>query len=461
MSVNSFDNYYLSWKPTINKTKNSLYRELAIQLKDDVKKGILSPGTKLPPQRELADFLNINVSTVSKAIKLCEFEGIVSSSVGNGTYISYDAISNMRLLMDNISDSIIDLGATEPDDSANAIISETATKILSRPGAENLFNYRNEKAKNYCKVAAVKLFDKCGLNTRPNNILIANGGQNAIIAVLSVVFNYGDSIAVADHTYPGIKSAATLLGLKLVPINQVNGIIDLNNLEFNCKNYNIKGIFVVPAHQNPTTTNLSAEIRKRIAEIALKYNVFIIEDIAYQLLSIPIQPVSAYAPENSFCIASLSKILSPGMRISFISVPNVFKNKLSDALYSLNISISPMMQQLSADIIMTNSFEHIIKMHREKTTQRNKIVNELLKGYEVKGENTCIFRWLYLPETIDITAQKFEALLLKKGVQVYSAERFSIGKTIPQRAIRFTVTSVPLNELIIALKIIKDNLDSN
>ena len=65
MSVNSFDNYPMSWKPQLNKSKTPLYLMLAQQLENDIGAGILLPGTKLPPQRELADFLEVNLSAHS------------------------------------------------------------------------------------------------------------------------------------------------------------------------------------------------------------------------------------------------------------------------------------------------------------------------------------------------------------------------------------------------------------
>ncbi|GAB2535230.1 hypothetical protein GCM10026983_03380 [Gracilibacillus alcaliphilus] len=53
-------------------------------------------GTKLPPQRELADYLDLNLSTISKAFKECGLKGLLSSSVGSGTFVAYDALS-MRI----------------------------------------------------------------------------------------------------------------------------------------------------------------------------------------------------------------------------------------------------------------------------------------------------------------------------------------------------------------------------
>lgn len=94
MPINSFENYPMNWKPDLSNTKPPIYLALVRQLEDDIKAGVLKPGTKLPPQRELTDYLDINLSTVSKAFKICEQKGFLSASVGNGTYISSDVTSD-------------------------------------------------------------------------------------------------------------------------------------------------------------------------------------------------------------------------------------------------------------------------------------------------------------------------------------------------------------------------------
>ena len=71
MPYNSFDDYPMSWRPVLKKEKGTpLYLTLASKLENDIASGILKSGTKLPPQRELADFLDINLSTVARAFKI-------------------------------------------------------------------------------------------------------------------------------------------------------------------------------------------------------------------------------------------------------------------------------------------------------------------------------------------------------------------------------------------------------
>lgn len=98
MPINSFDDYPISWRPALDKSGRCLYQRLAAQLEADIQMGVLKLGTKLLPQRGLADFLDVNVSTVTKALKQCAMKGLLSSTVGSGTFVAYDALTGARLL---------------------------------------------------------------------------------------------------------------------------------------------------------------------------------------------------------------------------------------------------------------------------------------------------------------------------------------------------------------------------
>ena len=80
--------YELSWKPDKNRLKKPFYLSLATTMKEDIVQGVLPAYTKLPPQRELARYLELNVSTVTKAYKLCETNGLVTAALGRGTILA-------------------------------------------------------------------------------------------------------------------------------------------------------------------------------------------------------------------------------------------------------------------------------------------------------------------------------------------------------------------------------------
>lgn len=89
MSTFHYDyDYLLTWKPEKSRLTRPVYQSLARALEEDIAKGILPAGTKLPPQRELANFLDIHFTTVTRAYKLCELKGLIYAVTGSGTFVA-------------------------------------------------------------------------------------------------------------------------------------------------------------------------------------------------------------------------------------------------------------------------------------------------------------------------------------------------------------------------------------
>ena len=437
MPFNSFEDYPLTWMPKLDRNNRALYQSLARQLEQDIADGIIRPGTKLPPQRELADFLDVNVSTISKAFKLLELKGLLSATVGSGTFVSYNALTNGRLLSENLDGKIIDMGATVPEPSGNALLMQMLKEITNNAQAVDLFSYQTDRTVEWQKDAAVSLLGYCGHRVDRQQVLFSSGGQNALVAVLAAVFKRGDKIAVDEHTYPGIKTAAAMLGVQLIPVPQNDKGMDVNALEAMCKRERMNGIYIIPACHNPTTITMPPAQRMEVARIAEQYDCILIEDGTYQLMETGMTAISDYIKNSGIYIASLSKVIAPGLRMAYLSAPPLYKSAVSDTLYNLNVSIVPLMAELSARIVASGQFETIIKDHKNNTALRNSVVDRWLPKEICRGKETDIFRWLLLPERF--TGKAFEDAALSKGVQVYAAERFTIGKTPPARAVRLSI----------------------
>ena len=147
MSINSFENYPMSWKPSLQFGSKPLYIELAEQLEQDIANGILRPGTKLPPQRELADYLDINVSTVSRAFKLCAQKGLLSGTVGCGTFVAYDVTTNIFSLPDAKQPHVIQLGSMTPETIVQDEVVQLLQKMMTEPDFGALFQYAHATPK--------------------------------------------------------------------------------------------------------------------------------------------------------------------------------------------------------------------------------------------------------------------------------------------------------------------------
>jgi DNA-binding transcriptional MocR family regulator len=460
MPVNSFDNYPMSWKPSISEVSGPIYRELASLLEEDVKSGKLMPGTKLPPQRELADYLDINLSTVSRAFKLCEQRGLICASIGNGTYVSSDAGTNHILKPNPEHLQIIEMGAILPHSSPNRTITDYIQKMLSEPEADKLFQYGLAGGSASQKEAAVRWISKLDYHVTPEQITFSAGGQNAIAAILASLFKAGDKIGTDPLTYPGIKTAAKMLGIQLVPIEWKNNEISQEGLINVIKNEKISGLYIIPELHNPTTHTMSLETRRMIAETAKRYHILIIEDAINSLLrEHPLPPVASFAPEQTVFIMSLSKILSPGLRLAYVIAPDIYRKDLNTGIYNMNISMSPFVLELAARLIHTGIADNIARERRQYAIVQNQIVDRYLSKYEVQGEKECPFRWLLLPETF--TGKSFEICARNEGVQVYSGERFLVGNSSDRRALRVSVTAArSSSEFEEGIKILKRILES-
>lgn len=114
--------------------------------------------------------------------------------------------------------------------------------------------------------------------------------------------------------------------------------------------------------------------------------------------------------------------------------------------------------QGTARTIVSNQFEVLIESHREQTIRRNQLVNRYVAGYTCLGVETGIFRWLLLPGKM--SGAEFEELAARHGVQVYAAERFVVGNSCPERAVRVSVCAPKtLEELEQGLMILRRLLD--
>jgi DNA-binding transcriptional MocR family regulator len=440
MPINSFENYPMSWKPVIKNSNKAIYRELATQLEQDIKKGILKPGTMLPPQREIADYLDINLSTVTRAFKLCEQKGLICGAVGRGTFVASDVTNSAILLSNSREKKFIEMGAIIPDKEQNTNVIAAIQKLLREPEAYNILQYELSEDNVMQKNAAASWLKRANHEVNPDHILFAAGGQNAIAGILASLFHCGDKIGTSSVIYPGIKSVATMLGIQLVAIPDKEGEICTDALKQICKKEGLKGLYIISDYHNPTTHTLSTKTRQEIAQIGQELDLIIIEDAINSLLrDNPLPPIAKYAPDNTIYIASVSKTLSPGLRVAFVSCKKSYYDMLSIGFYNINIMISPILIETTIRIINSKAADEILHRRRAHTKKRNEFMNQVLKGYSLLGDELCNFRWLILPE--GFTGKTFELCARNAGVQIYCAERFVVGNSEIPNAVRIAVTA--------------------
>lgn len=437
MPVNSFENYYMSWKPDKSKLKSPIYVTLADMMEQDIKNGVLLSNTKLPPQRELADFLDLNLTTITKAYKLCEKRGLIHAVVGKGSFISPYVHVNTSIVEKNIN-SKIELATIRPYDIHSTLIRDVSIEVLKRPFSEKLFEYYYPLGDFSQIQIASKWLKLFGIDANENNTLITAGAQNALAIILSSLFEAGDKIAVDCYTYPNFRGLANLLHIQLISVmGDENGMLP-EAFENACIYQKIKGVYVMPTGNNPTNIAFSETRRKEIAEIIKKYHVIAIEDDNYTaLIKNAVAPLTLEAPEHGIFISGISKPLCPALRIAYMYVPQKYISVVEKGAFSQNLKISSLNMEIAAELIRSELYKKMIKEKRELSIQRNQIYHTIFPYATVFLESYC--QWLELPE--NCSGVLCERELIKKGINVFGAERFSVGEYAKNNYIRIATCS--------------------
>ena len=435
--VNSFENYPMSWKPDRKELRYPIYYCLADMMERDIKSGRLPANTKMPPQRELADFLDLNLSTITKAYKLCEMRGLIHAVTGKGTFVVPSANVPMSTVEKNIT-SRIEMAVIHPFYQQNKLVRDLTLDLLNRPGSEHLFEYSHPLGSREQIQTAAGWVRQFGLDADEHNTLIASGAQNALATVLSSLFEAGDRIAVDTYTYPNFISLANQLYLQLAAVENDECGMRPDVLDTLCTNQKIKGIFLMPAGSNPTNIAFSDYRRKEIAAIIRRHSLIAIEDDNYAaLMSRPYVPVALEAPEHCIYISGLSKPLCPGLRIAYLHLPKQYVDVMEQGIYSQSLKISSLNIEIATELIRSGLFRQIIAEKRAAAVRRNQIYHSYFPSACTSMES--YYQWLKLP--LSCSGKSCEAALSARGVSVFGAERFSVGNQAGHNAIRIATCS--------------------
>lgn len=459
MPINSFDDYPMSWKPDRKRLARPYYQSIADAMEHDIINGVLEPNTKLPPQRELADFLDINLSTITRAYKFCELKGLIYATVGKGSYVS-SKNRDENVLQDGKTTRFIELGTIQPFYQLNAIVLKAAQKIFEKPYAINLLEYVQPLDSMKYLESARLWFEKFNLNVSTDNIIITSGGQNALLIALISLFQPGDKIAVDSYTYPNFIGLANLLRIQLMPINLDNYGMLPEELERCCKTTNIKGIYLMPSCSNPTNITMPMGRRKQLAAVIKLYNLTLIEDDTYSFLLPGLYiPFATQIPDQTVYICGTSKSICAGLRVAFMAFPDRMSTFLSNGAYYANLKTPTINIEIITELIASGLADQIIEKKIQLAKERNNIYKVYFPDTDHFNE-ISLFQWLALPENID--GLKVELAAKKQGVRVLSSQKFAVGVTDKYSYVRLATCSPKnIEELEKGLGRIREIIDEN
>ncbi|GAD60838.1 putative GntR family transcriptional regulator [Aquipseudomonas alcaligenes NBRC 14159] len=430
------------------------YKRLAEAMELRILDGSIEGGAKLPPHRSLADRLGVTIGTVSRAYAELERMGLVVARVGDGTFVRQRDLERKR---DIGFSNFVEERPEQFDMSRNMHIPGAETSLLAQSLLELARNPQTlAEMTLYTPDAGLPRYRQAGArwlahgDFRPQaeQVLCVNGGQHGLLCTLMALLRAGDTLVTEQLTYPGLISAARMLGIKLLgAAMDEEGLIPAA-LDELCRQHRISALYCTPTLQNPTTGVLSVARREALVAVCREHNLLIIEDEAHAVLveDRP-PPLSFYAPERSVLIGSLSKAVAAGLRVGYLHAPVPLISRIAAALRGSCWMATPLAMELASGWIESSVAEKLLRQQIIEIGRRKQLVEGLLEGLSYRTHPQCPHFWIEVPEPW--RASDVEAELKLKNYLVATAEAFAVGRAAVPQFVRASVSNASHDDALL------------
>lgn len=432
--------FNIDWKPD-RSLDIPIYKQIVSYIKNKISRGEWDVGFKLPTQRQLAKFFDVNRSTIIEALDELKGEGLIEAKGSRGTMIANNTWSllastpppNWQEYIDSgihrpnlptiqlinkleYDPTMIRLGTGElspklfPHNMLNKVLSKASNKIDS-------LGYERPKGLPYLRNVLSEYLKKYGIYSSPESILIVSGSLQALQLISLGILHPGSRVYIEKPSY--LKSLHIFqsagMNLKGFPMDN-EGIIPS---EINVNNRNMSLLYTIPTFHNPTGTVMTEKRRKEILSKCEDVRLPIIEDDVYRELWLDEEPPCAIKSLDSkgivLYMGSISKSLSAGLRIGWLVGSEAVIERLGDIKMQTDYGSSSLSQWVLAEWISSglyNEYLHTVRkelsIRREVTLRAlNKYFSDIATWQEPKGG---FYVWTRINKKISINNLFSEAL---------------------------------------------------
>ena len=450
MSENDYVMFLPDWDVSPEDLTYPQYLSLAALLERDIRSGVLKAGTRLPSQRLMAFYMNVNFTTVTRAYNLCREKGLIYGETGRGTFVSplsrYTAPEK----------PVIELGVVHGFPDKTFWIVEAMREVMAKSYCKDLFSYTDRTGMLHQRDIGVTWLARRGVFTDVGHTTIFAGAQNAITISLLSLFGVGDVLATDDFTYANLIGASRLAHVRLAPVpGDAYGMLP-EELDKLCTKRKVKGVFLMPFCANPTTCTMDESRRDEIAAVCKKHQLIVIEDDA--AVTPNYRTLFSRLPEQTIYISAVTRYIIPGLRVTIGCYPEAYKSRLMDGLYTTSIKASTLDAEILTHLMQSGGADYILRAKLCDAGLANKVYNRIFPEDTQPANINPFFRVHELKQIGNGPA--LEECILSRGVRVCHSYRFAVDNTPKRAFLRISVSSVKdFKKLEEGLRIVKDLLD--
>lgn len=423
--------------------------EIMEKVKLQLTEGTLTSGKKLPSIRQLSEQFSCSKNTVIKAYEELEKEHLVYSIPKSGYFIVSDYQSTMA------ENEVIDFLSAGPDKDAMPYKDfQHCLNQAIEQYKEELFTYSDPQGLYSLRLQLVKYLQNLQIFTQPERVVIASGSQQALNLLVSMPFPNGKSnILIEQPTYFGFIESVNLQQANTFGIELTMEGIDFERLEYIFRNNDIKFFYMIPRFHNPLGHSYSNWEKKKIVELAEKYDVYIVEDDFLGDLDpdAKADPLFSFNPSGRVIyIKSFSKVFLPGLRIAALVLPSLMVRNFLRHKFSSDFN-SPALSQGALEIYLksgmfTKHLQKIKEVYRKKMQILQEACQLLLPaGTHFTKPVSGFYLSIRLPE--NVTAKQVIHMLYEQGVLIDDASRMFLAEHKPDNLLRLSISQVDEDQI--------------
>ncbi len=333
--------------------------------------------------------------------------------------------------------------------------SDAAHRALQYGPTDGVFDFRVAIAANQSLHGIAEM--------NPDELVVTTGSQQALDLLTRTMIDPGDDIAVDDPCYLGARQTflaggATLRG---IPVDSC-GLQTEVLAEMLATGYRPRLVYTVANFQNPSGATLSEQRRLALVALAEQYGFVIIEDDPYRSLSFTGELLSSLGSLNAevvISIGSLSKVLSPGMRLGWLRAPMWIREAIVRAKQACDLHTSTLTQMIALQILELPGFiDSHITANRVRYATRSLALGSAIeaRGYFAAMPKGGMFTWVQMP---GVDTEVLLARSILEGVAFVPGAAFSVDQMWNDFA-RLSFATLDETNLVIAANILADVADT-
>lgn len=300
---------------------------------------------------------------------------------------------------------------------------------------------------------------KEGVTGQLDNVMVTTGSEQVLDLVGKAFVDPGDTVLVEQPTYLCALDVFKSYGAKFVGVDMDEQGMKMDSLEEALQAHpETKLVYTVPNFQNPTGRTMVVERRQKLAELAEKYDVYVLEDNPYGEIRFAGHHVPAVKSFDKsghvFYMSTFSKTLAPGFRLGWVVADQDVVNKLTVLKQSADLHTDNLAQYAVVEFLKHNDLDAHVKEISALYGKRKQLMADGIKQYFPAGVKYTdpeggMFLWVEVPG-VDDTVELFKECL-NHNVAFVPGDPFFAGQPQPG-AFRLNYSNAQEDQIKVGMK---------